>query len=215
MNADYSVNWVPGITLEELEKNCILAAFKFYRGNKTTTASSLKIAIRTLEHKLERYEADAKAREDQRNAEAEDRRQWLERQRGPELTRRFSIGGGEQITQGDLSAGSEQRDAEVKRQRGDQITERFGVGNGSQLLSEAELKRRAEAKWRVDAVDAARARETEEKGGENAELPTSGVQVEPTSQTTTERALSMQKPKEVQKVLQGQASSGSARSARR
>jgi hypothetical protein len=59
MEPSINVNWVPGITLEEMEKQCILAAFRFYRGNKTTTAQVLGIAIRTLDNKLEKYEADA------------------------------------------------------------------------------------------------------------------------------------------------------------
>ena len=64
-NPNINVNWVPGITLEEMEKQCILAAYKFYRGNKTQTSIALGIAIRTLDHKLERYEAD-RVRESER-----------------------------------------------------------------------------------------------------------------------------------------------------
>ncbi len=95
-NPGINVNWVPGITLDEMEKNCILAAFRFYRGNKTHTASALGISIRTLEHKMERYEAD-KLRErerdeqDRKHAESE-----LDRMRGPQLTKQFAIGSSDQ-----------------------------------------------------------------------------------------------------------------------
>ncbi len=46
-----------GMTLEQVEKQTILDAFKFHRGNKTKTAQALGIAIRTLDHKLEQYHA--------------------------------------------------------------------------------------------------------------------------------------------------------------
>lgn len=47
--------WSPGRTLDDLEKEVILHAYKFYGYNKTKTASSLGIAIRTLDNKLEHY----------------------------------------------------------------------------------------------------------------------------------------------------------------
>ncbi len=54
------INWSPGVTLEAVEKQVILVAFRFYRGNKTVTSQSLGISIRTLDNKLERYEEDGK-----------------------------------------------------------------------------------------------------------------------------------------------------------
>lgn len=51
-------SWMPGKTLEQIEKEAIQQAFKFYQGNKTQTAASLGIAIRTLDSKLEKYEAE-------------------------------------------------------------------------------------------------------------------------------------------------------------
>ncbi len=47
--------WTPGVSLEAMEKQIIEAAYGFYRGNKTATAQSLGISIRTLDNKLERY----------------------------------------------------------------------------------------------------------------------------------------------------------------
>lgn len=47
--------WTPGVKLEEVEKQVILRAMAFYRGNKTQVASSLGIAIRTLDTRLEEY----------------------------------------------------------------------------------------------------------------------------------------------------------------
>jgi len=47
--------WQPGRTLEEVERETIERAFRFYQGNKTQTAASLGIAIRTLDAKLDKY----------------------------------------------------------------------------------------------------------------------------------------------------------------
>lgn len=47
--------WQPGMSLEDVEKEVILKAFRFYQQNKTHTAHSLGIAIRTLDAKLEKY----------------------------------------------------------------------------------------------------------------------------------------------------------------
>jgi DNA-binding NtrC family response regulator len=52
--------WQPGVTLEDIEKQVIQKAFSFYRGNKTATAKSLGIAIRTLDAKLEKYDKQDK-----------------------------------------------------------------------------------------------------------------------------------------------------------
>lgn len=50
-----NVTWFPGMTLADLEKNTILKALRFYNNNKTHTASSLGISIRTLQYKLNEY----------------------------------------------------------------------------------------------------------------------------------------------------------------
>ncbi len=51
--------WEPGMTLADVEKRAILAAYHFHKKNKTHTAQELDIAIRTLDAKLDRYELDA------------------------------------------------------------------------------------------------------------------------------------------------------------
>lgn len=56
---DNLVVWQPGMSLEDLERKTILAAYRHYRSNKTLTAQSLGIAIRTLDHKLEAYAQSA------------------------------------------------------------------------------------------------------------------------------------------------------------
>ncbi len=47
--------YTPGMTLETLEQQAILAAYSFFKGVKTTTAQSLGISVRSLSDKLERY----------------------------------------------------------------------------------------------------------------------------------------------------------------
>jgi transcriptional regulator with PAS, ATPase and Fis domain len=47
--------WQPGMTIDDVEKLVIHAALSFHSGNKTKTADSLNIAIRTLDNKLARY----------------------------------------------------------------------------------------------------------------------------------------------------------------
>lgn len=57
------VLWTPGMTLDEVERLVIEAAFRYYRGNKTATAAALGISVRTLDNKFEKYQADDDARE--------------------------------------------------------------------------------------------------------------------------------------------------------
>lgn len=55
----HSVFWSPGMKIDALEELVIKKAFAFYRENKTATANSLGISIRTLDNKLEKYEMSA------------------------------------------------------------------------------------------------------------------------------------------------------------
>lgn len=52
------INWQPGLTLEDIEKEVILKALSFYHGNKTRTAEALGVAIRTIDNKLARYRGE-------------------------------------------------------------------------------------------------------------------------------------------------------------
>lgn len=79
---DDIIVWSPGVTLDAIEKQVILKAFRFYRGNKTATATALGIAIRTLDNKLEKYEVDGKAATEREQDEKQRRAEWLKRQRG-------------------------------------------------------------------------------------------------------------------------------------
>ncbi len=76
------VHWSPGLSLEALEKQVILAAFRHYRGNKTATSQSLGIAIRTLDNKLEQYQAQQIKAEKQEQEQYDERVEFLKAQRG-------------------------------------------------------------------------------------------------------------------------------------
>jgi len=76
------VFWSPGVTLEGIEKQVILMAFRFYRGNKTQCSISLGINVRTLERKLEDYENAAKKQREVEEREASERDNQLRRARG-------------------------------------------------------------------------------------------------------------------------------------
>lgn len=52
-----STEWNPGMTLEYIEKQVILKAFRHYGGNQTATAAALGITTRTLYTKLINYGA--------------------------------------------------------------------------------------------------------------------------------------------------------------
>lgn len=47
--------WIPGQSLNDIERNVILAALNYHNGNRTHTARALGISIRTLRNKLSDY----------------------------------------------------------------------------------------------------------------------------------------------------------------
>lgn len=50
-----SKGWLPGDTLDDVERSVILVALKHHQGNRTHTARSLGISIRTLRNKIADY----------------------------------------------------------------------------------------------------------------------------------------------------------------
>lgn len=56
--------WSPGMTLESMERLAIEACYQYFQRNKTATAASLDISIRTLDGKLEKYERERIIREE-------------------------------------------------------------------------------------------------------------------------------------------------------
>ena len=54
-NAGDRSTWTPGRTLDDIERGVILEALEYHSGNRTHTARSLGISIRTLRNKLADY----------------------------------------------------------------------------------------------------------------------------------------------------------------
>ncbi len=79
---DSSVMWSPGMSLEKLEELCIIKCYRFYGKNKTATANSLGISIRTLDNKLEKYEKEEAQNAIDANERAAHRVKELSRSRG-------------------------------------------------------------------------------------------------------------------------------------
>lgn len=81
------INWSPGVTIAEIERQVILAAYDFYRRNKTVTATALGIAIRTLDQRLAKYKEDESSLKSRDAERAEFARAELHRRRfgGPAL----------------------------------------------------------------------------------------------------------------------------------
>lgn len=52
------MNWQPGITLEEIEREVILSALRFYQWNRTRTADALQVSVRTIQNKISQYIED-------------------------------------------------------------------------------------------------------------------------------------------------------------
>lgn len=76
------ITWSPGVTLDSIEKQTILLAFRHFRGNKTTTANALGISVRTLDTKLDRYLEEGQAEKERQKNEQLKREEFLRRQRG-------------------------------------------------------------------------------------------------------------------------------------
>jgi hypothetical protein len=51
-------HWQPGITLEEIEKEVILTAMRFFHNNKTHVAQALGVSIRTIQNKMAKYNGE-------------------------------------------------------------------------------------------------------------------------------------------------------------
>jgi len=67
------IQWTPGLTLAEVEKQIILQALKAHQGNKTATAQALDVARNTIDNKLNLYDKEEKDYQAQMAQEKKDR----------------------------------------------------------------------------------------------------------------------------------------------
>lgn len=82
LTGDVNTHWVPGITLDSIERSTIMAALKFYRGNVAQTAIALGVTEKTIRNKVEKYEADEKLRADANAFQRIEQGRILDRMRG-------------------------------------------------------------------------------------------------------------------------------------
>lgn len=87
------VNWSPGVSLYDIERQVINHALEFFQKNKTQTAIALGISIRTLDTRLEEYEALEKKMGEGNEQRRIDRENFLKRQRGLSDEERASVSG--------------------------------------------------------------------------------------------------------------------------
>ena len=51
--------WYLGMTLDQAERKIIEKVLRFYNGNKSATARSLGVSVKTIENKVKQYEQEA------------------------------------------------------------------------------------------------------------------------------------------------------------
>lgn len=73
--------WSPGVTLKEIEKQVIHAAYRYFKQNKTQTAQALGISIRTLDNKFSEYKTEEGKQEDAEAKRTESREEFARRAR--------------------------------------------------------------------------------------------------------------------------------------
>jgi hypothetical protein len=82
MNLHHVIHWSPGVTIEQLERQAIFMAFKHFHFNKTATANSLGISIRTLDNKFDKYAKEDKAANEADIERKKNADHWLAKSRG-------------------------------------------------------------------------------------------------------------------------------------
>jgi hypothetical protein len=87
--------WTPGMTLEQIEKHVIIKAFRHYQSNKTATAKSLGISVRTLDTKLQQYDLEEKEKADKEYERRQEQEDFLARSRGLKVASQHQHGDGE------------------------------------------------------------------------------------------------------------------------
>jgi hypothetical protein len=107
---DGIIQWSPGIPLSAVEKQVILAAFRWHRGNKSATARDLGISIRTLEARLEEYQGVQNKEKEREDAERQARADNLLKHRGAK-TPNYMFTGEEKFVAGLAPTGSERAPA--------------------------------------------------------------------------------------------------------
>lgn len=158
------ITWYPGMTLESLEQQVIVAAYRHNHKNKTQTAKALGIAIRTLDNKLEQYDKEQQETQDVAETMRVDRK----------------------------TKERKEHEASDRHAYPESYAPNKIVNNNLHYKTVAELI--SESKAKAEALGAI---DKQPKQGE--------LDVQPVSEASEERAMSMREPKEVQEVSSAKA----------
>ena len=52
------INWQPGVPLEEIEREVIIMALRFYQWNRTRTAERLGVSLRWLQYRIKEWSGE-------------------------------------------------------------------------------------------------------------------------------------------------------------
>ncbi len=176
--------WSPGVTLEDVEKQVILKAHHYYKEVKTTTAAALGISVRTLDAKLEKYQADEAAAQARLAVAAKERRDQREAHRFGTLGRRSG-----------------------------EMDEAERLENDNEKRREQFARERAEGR-RPSIEVAGRAPESPTNNEADGPKADAGVHVESAPGAPAQPSVPVREQREVQKVLSPQVAVGGARGRR-
>lgn len=57
------LTWTPGVTLQDIERSCIMQALRYFNGNTASVGRSLGISDRTVRKRIDEYKAQDRVRE--------------------------------------------------------------------------------------------------------------------------------------------------------
>lgn len=77
-----TVNWMPGMTLEQMERQVIEAEYEFRRRDKSATAAALACTVRTLDNKFAKWKEEKKEQDKAEAQRQKDRADFNLRARG-------------------------------------------------------------------------------------------------------------------------------------
>lgn len=203
------VDWTPGLTIEEAEKQCVLQALRFYRHNKTQTAQSLGISIRTLDSKLEAYEKDRE--KSQAHYEQPDAAEINERFRGISIEARNRVLDAERAFE--RQSGKSYKAVDDTKFDAPAVGASFG-SEASFDAARIEFLEREQAKRDAASVSGNDTAKPSEETTENGNDPGPGLHVEPAHDASAQQPVPVPVGPQVQAVLPRQASSHSKRHGR-
>lgn len=202
------VSWIPGITLETVERETILQAFKFYHEDKTATANALKISVRTLYSKLEQYDKENVANANERTKYEQQEIEAYHRARGnvasPAKYRTADSENSDTPEIGSVIKPDAARGAKYA-ERADSVHTNPGLRVNRPSSSPAKFRTEAES-IELERKTSAEKTDSEDATGFQVDA---GLLDESTSRDTAEQSLPVSQQNEVQEMLQDEVAASS------